>query len=175
MADDQGVVPVKAGLGRWRWVLAVSLALNLLVLGVLAGGFLLRADGPPGRSFRFDLSIFPYTEALTPADRAALLREWRTRGPGPGEILAERRAENQAVLAALRADPFDPQALGVAMAARMERGQAHSALGQALLVERLNALTPAERAAYAGRLEEALSRGPRASRDAPRSRPEPRR
>jgi uncharacterized membrane protein len=151
-----------------RWLLAGSLALNLLVVGVLAGGFLLRPDGAPGRMIRLDLSIQPYTQAFAPEDRAALLRDWRARGPGMRTILAERRAEERAVLAALVTEPFDAQALDAALAGRIARSQAQQALGQALLLERLQAISPVARARYAGRLEAAIARGPRAPREGER-------
>lgn len=173
MAGDDITDPKRtAGRGWVRWVLAGSLALNLLVAGLVAGAFL-RGDAP-GRSMRLDLSIFPYTQAFAPEDRAALLRDWRARGPAPREIAAQRQAEQRAVLAALRAEPFAPAALEAAMAARLEQAQVHQALGQAILVERLRALDSAARLQYADRLEEAIARGPRPRRpdDAPeRARP----
>lgn len=170
--DDSTETRRAAGRGWLRWVLAGSLALNLLVAGLVAGAFL-RGDAP-GRSMRLDLSIFPYTQAFAPEDRAALLRDWRARGPAPREIAAQRQAEQRAVLAALRADPFVPATLEAAMAMRLDQAQAHQALGQAILVERLRALDPAARALYADRLEDAIARGPRPRRsdDAP-DRPRP--
>lgn len=152
--------------GRWRWLLALSLALNLLVLGMLAGAHLLRPEGP-GRNVRFDLSLFPYTEALTREDRAALLRDWRGQGPDGRQILADRRAEQQAVLSALRADPFDAAALDAVFEGSVARSQAQMALGQQLLRDRLTALDPGARAAYAARLEEVIARGPRMGRPTP--------
>lgn len=150
---------------RVRWLLIGSLGLNLLVAGVLAGAFLLRPDGAPGRTMRFDLSIFPYTAALAPEDRAALLRAWRAQGPGPRDIMADREAEARAVVALLRAEPFDAAALAALLSDRTARAAAHQSLGHALLLDRVAALDPAARAAYAARLEQLVARGLHRTRD----------
>ena len=146
--------------GAWRWVLALSLALNLLVVGFLAGGFLLRDEGPPGRLVRMDLGIDPYMRALAPRDRSALLRDWRARGPDAADILAARRDGHRAVIAALRAEDFDPAELEAALADRLSLNAGHAELGMALLLERVRAMSDEARIAYAARIESALEQGP---------------
>ncbi len=62
---------------------------------------------------------------------------------------------------ALRAEPFDPAALDRAVDALRNRGEQRIALGQRLMMERIAQMSPDERRAFADRLDEALSRGPR--------------
>jgi uncharacterized membrane protein len=143
----------RAGAPRWmKGLLAVSLALNLAVVGLVAGVVL--RDGPDGRSRMVrDLGFGPFTEALAPEDRAALRRAFVSEG---GDLRAERdriREETAGVVAALRADPFDADRFARLLAAQAERRQARLDLGQRLLVAQIAAMAPAARAALADRLE----------------------
>jgi hypothetical protein len=61
----------------------------------------------------------------------------------------------------LRADPFDAEALRNVVANQGDRMAARLALGQDLILARIAAMTPAERAAFADRLERRLERGPK--------------
>jgi len=64
----------------------------------------------------------------------------------------------EALLAALRADPFDPAALDAAMATMRGRLEAQLALGGEALRGLLLRMEPAERLAFADRLEKSLRR-----------------
>ncbi len=138
--------------------LALSVALNLLVAGVLAGAAL---RGGPDR----ELGFGPFAAALTEDDRAALKREFRARMPDLREMRRGHRQAMAGVLAALRADPFDPAALEVAMDAAAARMGDRLRIGQDLLADHLGAMSPADRAAFADRLEAAA----RGRRDRPES------
>lgn len=141
---------------RWRIVLLGSLGLNLLVAGLAVGAlFDGRGRGhPPGPR-----GIAPLVMALPEADRAALAAAVEARGrPGDHPRSDARRARFDALLAELRRDPFDPEAAQAALAAQRELGARRMAEGEAVLVERLAALDPGERAAYADRLDKMISR-----------------
>jgi uncharacterized membrane protein len=70
--------------------------------------------------------------------------------------------EFRAVLAALRAEPFDAQELRRLLDAGAERAQSRQELGRALVYDRIVAMSDADRRAFAERLEQGLSRrGPR--------------
>jgi uncharacterized membrane protein len=141
-----------------RIALAVSLALNLAVAGVVAGTFL----GGGGRSSNptvRDIGFGPFTAALSPQDREALGRAFREQAPDMRAMRREMRGELDRLLQALRADPFDEAALLEAIAAQDARGRARLELGQRLLAERLIAMTPPERGAFADRLERVMDRG----------------
>ena len=97
----------KTGTGRVaRIVLVVSLALNLLVVGIVAGF----AFGPMrdrGHPPRIEPGGLTYIRALDPADRRAIgqaIRENRERS-GPRRDV--RRAQIEAMVAQLRAETID--------------------------------------------------------------------
>ncbi|WP_170360140.1 periplasmic heavy metal sensor [Ruegeria arenilitoris] len=139
-----------------RWVtvlLTVSLALNLLVVGValgtvyrVKGGH--HGKGPPG----FAPTLY---RALPKEERKALrgeLSERHTKG-------AKMRSQDFAALeAALRAEPFDPETV---QALLQQQAQAMAELQSALQdkwLDRITAMTDAERQAYADRLQEVVER-----------------
>lgn len=134
---------------RLKIALALSLAFNLCIIGVICGVML--RDGPPrgGRDF----GLGPLSEALSHEDRRALRKAFVARHPDIRDAKRQMRAEFDAVVAALRADPFDPAALDGALAAIAARNQSLLDTGRELVAERLKAMTAEERAAFADRLE----------------------
>lgn len=154
MADETG----KTGSNRkLKILLAVSLALNLGIAG-LVGGVMLR-DGPPRGGKDFGLG--PLSEALSHEDRKALRKSFVERHPDIRGDRKEMQAEFAAVVAALRAEPFDPAALDQALAAVAARNQTLLDSGRLLVAERLKAMTAEERAAFAERLEKRIRKGPK--------------
>ncbi|MBC2837094.1 periplasmic heavy metal sensor [Gemmobacter straminiformis] len=142
-----------------RIALAVSVALNLLIVGLVAGA-VLRDGGPRGRMMG-ELDFGPFTEALTREDRDALRQAFVERMPDMRDMRRQMRTDFAALLAALRAEPFDPAALREVMANQSSRMQERLQIGQSLMLERLEAMSPEARAAFADRLEERLRHGPR--------------
>jgi uncharacterized membrane protein len=158
-AHDPGGPAARPGGGRGlRIALAISLALNLLVVGV-AGGALLAGAGHPPRPVVRDLGFGPFGQALSPADRAALRDAFAAEAPDMRGMRREMRSDLARLLAALRADPFDPAALRAALESQGARARERLDLGQRLLADRLVAMSVAERQAFADRLQAALSRG----------------
>lgn len=143
---------------RWtRVLLVVSLGFNLVILGLFAGHELSRAfDGPhpPVRALGFG----PFTEALSPQDRHALLRDFLHQAKGFAAQRREMRADFRSLIAALKANPYDPATFAAVMARQKTRTDDWLALGQKLLQERIAAMTPAQRAAFAGRLQTDFTR-----------------
>ena len=148
--------PVRSGKGL-RIALALSVALNLLVVGVVAGA-LLRDGDPRGRVVR-DLDFGPFTEALSPRDREALRREFVARAPEMREIRQQIRADLETLLGVLRREPFDAATLQAVMDNQQGRMARRIEIGRELLVERLATMSPDERSAFADRLEQRLRRG----------------
>jgi len=145
--------------GRWvRFALAVSLALNLGVVGVV-GGTWLGGKGRPVNPMVRDIGFGPFTAALSPEDRAALGRAFRDEMPDVRGMRRDMRAEMGQLVQALRSAPFDEAALRKAIAVQDARGRARLELGQRLLADRLVAMTPGERDAFATRLEQIMERG----------------
>jgi uncharacterized membrane protein len=150
------VPPTGPGGPRWiKIALAVSVALNLAIAGLVAGAWL--RDGP-GHGLPRDMSFGPFTEALSDSDRRALRRTLGERAHGFREARQEMQADLQTLLSSLRADPFDPAAAEAALAAIAGRASARLELGRDLIAERILAMSDAERQAFADRLERGLKR-----------------
>lgn len=147
---------------RWgRVLLGLSLALNVLVLGVVLGGILghRHDDGPDRRDDRF-AEVGPYSRALSDADRAALRNELRAAWPQLRENRTAVRDSFREVLAALRAEPYDPGRVETLLVAQSDRISSQIALTRGLLLSRLAEMSPDERKAFADRLEQVIRRGP---------------
>ena len=147
---------------RWVRVLLVgSLILNLLFIGSVAGmafGHWGRGDGPfAGRQGGPDPGFGPFSDALTREDRQALKRELARKVPDMRRMRDEMDGDLATVAATLRSETFDEAALRAALAQMRGRFQARMDIGADLLVGRLAQMSPAERRAFADRLEE----GPR--------------
>ncbi len=152
MANEQ-TPPPASGIGRKvRIVLVISLALNLLVVGVIAGG-LLSGRGPGGDGRRVDLSLGPYARALDPHDVDAIRAEMRGRGL---DLRRDRRAmieDTRSFVAALRAVPYDPEKTAEILLRQRGRVAQFQALGQDLVLDRIAQMSAETRAAFADRLE----------------------
>lgn len=159
MTDPKTNAPVLATTSRGvKIALAVSVALNLAVAGLVAGAWL--RDGPH-RGMPRDMSFGPFSEALDDADRKAIRRGLLER---VGEFREQRqaaRAEFETLLVALRAEPFDPAALQSALSAIEARNSERLELGRTLIESRLIEMSPEARKAFADRLEAGLRRGGR--------------
>lgn len=155
MAEE--IQPKSQGTKRWVQVLlVVSLAFNLLIVGIVGGAMMnwskWRSHHPP----RLDMAGGPLTRALTREDRRAIGRQMRKAYREGDAPAVNMRAELDALVSELKADPFDPSAVKDRL--ERHRGVFHDrfALGQTLLLERLSEMQPGERAAYADRLRDVL-------------------
>jgi len=150
-----------------RVTLAVSLALNLAVVGLIFGSAARDrwedrreaaegARGTGGRGGDAAAVITPYAAALAPTDRRSLGREVMGRVRDEGIRLRDLRASVETLAAAVRADPFRPEVVAT------ELGRQRSALGRVqdisheAFLARLSAMTVEERRAFADRLEAGL-------------------
>ena len=125
--------------------LILSLGVNLLVAGVLAGA-LLRGDDAPLRvavtpDLRSAISALP--EAGRDQVRAAL-RDSAARS----ETRAERLRRARDFARAVRAEPMDRAALEAILNARAASGDAVRAAAQGALLDTLEAMSAAERAEF---------------------------
>ncbi len=143
---------------RLRIALAVSVALNLAVIGIIAGAIL--RDGPRGRFIR-ELDFGPYGEAFSPADRAAMRDAFLSRDVNMRDLRDQMRAEGAALVALLRADTLDLSKLRELMQAQQGRMVDRIEMGRDLVAERIAAMSAEDRRAFADRLERAFQHGPR--------------
>ncbi len=147
---------------RRRWlmpVLFISLALNLLVIGAVVG----RALSPDGPNKRDRVSGQvrsvigePFVRALSREDRVALLADLMEERPRIRENRESLRTRFEAFLSAVRRDPFNVDEVRQLMAQQRGVAQGRQELGEQLLIKRLEAMSAAERAEYADRLEDGL-------------------
>lgn len=144
--------PPKTGRGL-HIALAVSVALNLAVLGAIGGAFL--HGGPGGRADMIrDMGFGPFDEALRPEDRAEL-RQFMVQHAGDLRAARSRmQADAAAILTALRAEPFEPEELAEALATQQQHLTDRLSLGSGLMRDFLVALPEDERAEFADRLED---------------------
>ncbi len=152
-ADNRVTPSVGRGV---RIALVVSLAINLLVAGVVIGG-LVSGRGPGGFP-GYDLSLGPFAQALDPQDRAALRDEFRKRADLRPIGRRDRAQALSDFLTALRSDPFDIGAVEAIFAGQRDRATAAMSAGQAVLLDRIGQMTPEARAAFADRLSRELGR-----------------
>lgn len=149
--------PPKSGRGL-RIALALSVALNLAVLGVVAGAML--RDGPGLRAAMVrDLGFGPYSEALDAQDRKTLRQALFERAPEIRDTRRLMREDTQALLALLRAESFDAGAFETRMEAQHARMEKQLRLGQDLLQDFIAAMPPEKRRGFADRLEKGLRHG----------------
>ncbi len=147
-----------------RILLLISLALNLVVIGLVAGALV---SGRVGDRPRLSFELGPFVRALDPEDRRAIIETIRSdpdvRPPSP----RERRRKLVEMVQILRTEPFDPAAMEQLLAEQRDQGQRIVSRAHSALVMRLSEVSPAERAAFADRLESETRRGP-SERDGPR-------
>lgn len=155
MADETPVTGMSRGM---RWLLIVSLALNLAVLGMIGSWWLTWGPHHRHQMPRMEQVGGPLTRALVHEDRRAIGRALRAAYRQEGDTRGVQRARFDEMIAALRAEPFDAEAVAAQMAAQRATLQERLNLGQTLLLERLSAMEPEARAAYAERLEAELRR-----------------
>lgn len=148
--------------GWVKILLAVSLALNLAVAGMAIGAFVRNGGPPPGRD---DMGLGPLAEALAPADRRALRKAFVDHFPEFRKGREALRADFDALLLALRADPFDPAALDAALSVITTRNTERLSSGREIMADYLKTMPDTARAEFADRLEKALERAARWGKD----------
>ena len=160
--SDPSLSPRAAGAGWRKALLAVSLAQNLQVAGVLIGAAL-RHDRDDGRmrdraEVPREFMRSPFLGALDGEDRRAVGRELMREEGSLRENRAELRARFERLLAAIRAEPFDRAGIEAILDEQRAAGARRLELAEEAVLDRLSAMTPAARAAYADRLDRSLRR-----------------
>jgi uncharacterized membrane protein len=116
-----------------------------------------------------DLGFGFVTEALTPQNRAELRQRPKSTAPG---FAQERRSMAQdltAMLAALRAEPFDAPALDLAVQAQVEQLRSRLDVGQVLLLDFLSGHSTSDQLAFVDRLEASAEHKPPKRRSEPQN------
>ena len=160
--EPKAARPNKTGssslLRKLRIALAVSVAVNLAVVGLVVGTALRHGEGPMGRSNVRDLGFGIYSQILNREEKEALRAAFLAEAP---DLRAKRRAMRQDaldVVAALRADPFDADRLSEVLAVQGQRLSEQLSVGGRLIGAFLIEMAPEARRAFADRLEASLKR-----------------
>jgi uncharacterized membrane protein len=138
---------------RWqKWLLAISLALNFLVVGAIVGAGIGHRLHDARDDFR-EVGFGPYTKLLDPSDREELRRAFLAGAPSFGEMRRIGRADFSELAAALRANPFDPDAVKEIVMRQTGRASERLQTGAGLLIDRLIAMPAESRLAFADRID----------------------
>ena len=148
---------------KMRMFLIISVALNLLVLGAVAGAALRMRSLPPltrhvapvAMSLR-DLGFGPYERALSRGDQRLMVQALRARARELDQNRAQLRRQVKELIGLLRQSPYDPGKVRALVERQLEGLRARQELGKQLFLERLAAMSDSERAAYAKRLARML-------------------
>lgn len=121
-AFDRGRAIAMKSLRRWRIAAIVSLSLNVFILGIAAGGAILRprfpgpgGPGGPGRAPPFTVRAAELALGAQVRDRVMALEQGHKKAID--DSLEELRVRAEAVDAALIAEPLDPAKLDAALEA----------------------------------------------------------
>lgn len=139
-----------------RLTLFVSLALNVLVVGAIAGFLLMGSPDRRSDRDRFDFGSF-YMRALSEQDQRALRRDFVSGLQKQGRDRGAFLSDLSATLDTLRATPFDAEAFEAALADQSRARAQREDIGRQILANRIATMTDAERATYADRIEERLN------------------
>ena len=148
----------KPAMSRWlRVLLFVSLAANLLIVGLVAG-VAMRDDHPARRATTElnDLGFGPFGRAFGEKDRREIGRAIEGRS---GDIRDNGRAIRQSLenlLAALRQTPFDADEFRALVSGQQTNLEARQTIGRDIVYDRIEGMTDAERQTFAERLERQL-------------------
>jgi len=149
--------PAQSSTGRlMRVLLAVSLAVNLLVFGAIGTAYFTWGHGAHPHNARGIGG--PLTRALDREDRRAIGREMRRAFRAGGHGGARKRPDFKALIADLRASPFDPDKVEARLTLHRAILGERMEMGQRLLLERLAGMSDAERADFADRVESHLEK-----------------
>lgn len=162
---DQDTPPKAPRPGARRWVkivLAVSLTLNLAVIGLIAGaGVKHWRDDDHRRPVRSDVTSFgPYTRALPEEARARMRAAYRDKSGDLGRARKDLRQDFESLRAALEAVPYDEAAVVAIMDRQRGRIDTQVLVVRRLFLDEVAAMSDDERAALARNLKKVLRRGP---------------
>lgn len=152
--------PEKKAAGRGiRIALFLSLALNLLVVGMVGGAIWdnrgkigPRADLGPA----MDAGMVPFGQALDRAQRREFGRELANRNRELDQNRGRVREQIEALTSAISAVPFDAEALRSAFTDAQQMLNDRQRIGAEVLIDRIAAMSDEERATFVERLKKSL-------------------
>ncbi len=168
MSDKTPTSPVEGAADRpqaKRWprvLLVLSLTLNLLILGVIAGAQVrdvrdLRRAPPPTRETLRDTGMAPFFDAMPRDMRGRMGAQMRSRMGAHGPDRDMLAQEMRDMIAVLKTEPYDAAALTALLNAQQARAEARAAAGRKLLLNQIAGMSAAERERFADELSKLFS------------------
>ncbi|MEZ5885346.1 MAG: periplasmic heavy metal sensor [Paracoccaceae bacterium] len=146
--------------GKLRLALYISLALNLLFVGLVAGRM---AGGHPfGRAGMMapDVGFGPITESLSRADRHELFRRFRAVAPDYRAMRDAVTEDFLALAAVLQAESWDPAAAAAILDRQAERSRDRMAQGRQVFLDYLGSLSAEDRRDLGARIAAGIGKRP---------------
>jgi hypothetical protein len=159
MTDGNGTMAAKTPRGV-KIALAVSVALNLGVAG-LVGGLALNG-GPGGHGDRMvrDMGFGPFDAVFSPLDRGVLRKAIAGKMGDFRSMRRQVQGDLTTILTALRAEPYDQAAVAASFDALTQHMTDRVTLGSTVVRDYVTALPPEARLGFADRLEQVILHGP---------------
>ena len=167
---------------KYQWLLIGSLALNLLVVGAVAGMFFRHRggggpNGPPelniGRLVNSDQGLRGFVRTLPQERRQALRAVVEDARQTLKPLRQTVRAARADASATLKAEPFDPAKFQTSMeAVIIDEGAARRA-SVAIMVDAVKQMTPQERVSFQAWRKKFERMGPNRQGEPPEGVPEP--
>ncbi|QIK40811.1 periplasmic heavy metal sensor [Pontivivens nitratireducens] len=139
--------------------LVISLGINLIVAGTLAGA-MLRDEGHPVR-LRVTPDLRAAISALPNTDRDRVRDALREAMPSERGARVERLRSQQRFASAIRAQPMDRQAIEAIFASRADDGERLRLAAVDVLLDTLEAMPQDNRIAFLERMRQSGARSPR--------------
>jgi uncharacterized membrane protein len=155
-AETPPPIPQPAGKGV-RIALILSLAVNLLFIGLLCGAAI-GGHWKGTHKMAMDVGFGPLTAALSREDRKAMAESFMRMAPGFG---AERQAADAdffILIKALRADPWDSAAANAALERQSARSLLRLDRGRIVLLDHIATMSATARQDLAARIEAEMGR-----------------
>ena len=143
---------------RWRWLLALSLLMNLFFVGALVGH---QVRGPRALESRFLGELPMVVRALPQEDRPLARQIFRTHADEVRRAFDAMHTAREDALDALTQTPFDPDALDIALEGLRETASSAQAAVHGVMLEITVELDDEARLALAERIAAFRDRAPR--------------
>ena len=152
-----------------RWLLPASLALNLLLAGVIVGGMLSHRHDPGPKDRRFGFG--PLEQAVPQEARQKLAPVFERERANMRDAFRELRSARNDMQKAMLGQPYDPDAAARALEEVRDRSAAMQDVMHNLMLAINERLTPEERRQFLDALERPLNRPPPGPEGGPEGRP----
>ena len=134
----------------WKILFGVSLALNLLIVGVLGGAFMRKGKGPTANHLA---SGFLYMRALEFKDKRALRKEILRNNDGRKLVKDRNHDSFNSAVVILKTHPFDRAAFENLLDEQAKHAKLRQSSARTALVNHIENMTKEERLTYAQRLK----------------------